>query len=133
MGVAAAGDTGEEPRWERAWMLARRASKRDIAREETRVVSGSREVARKEGFSPGLMVAVSLLVGRDRARASELASARAIQSSVKLRHMLSAFRRTLRSMVLEPSGVESVLSEGVWVLVIAARANASAAVVSRAW
>lgn len=63
----------------------------------------------------------------------DLVSERARQSSVRLRQMLSALRRSLRSMAW---GVLLMLvgsSVGSGLPVMAANAEASEAVVSRAW
>jgi len=83
----------------------------------------------------GPFVAVSRLSRRDlalKASGSDLVSDSAMQSSVRLRHMLSALRRSLRSMALGVLYMLLASSVVSGLPVIAAKADASEAVVPRA-
>ena len=137
---------GEDCRWVaevKACRLERRASRRLIILELDRA-SGSWVVARRNLGSSDVallrcsVVVASLLLGRALVvggPASALSSANAIHNSVRLLHMLFAFRRDCRSTALVGPTADAGLSvPRAWppvFPVIAAKVRASIAVASR--
>jgi len=117
--------------------LARRASSRSMTRELV-LISGSSLIPRTRlGLGRATSVeVVSLLPGRGlRFSLFDISSVSAIQISVRLRHMLSAFRRNCRSIVLAGPTTDAVLGEAPCdpaLPVIAAKLKASDAVASKA-
>ena len=127
----------------KAWRLDRRASSRLIILELDRASGSWVEARRNLGSSEAVLlrcsiVVASLLPGRALViggPASTLSSAKAMQSSVRLLHMLSAFRRNCRSTALaEPTadaGLSVPRARPPVLPVMAAKLSASIAVASR--
>jgi len=118
--------------------LARRASSRLMTLELVFISDSSLVPRTSFGLGRATSVeAVSLLSGRGlEFSLPDVSSASTIQSSVRLRHMLSAFRRNCRSIVLAAPTTDAALGEAPCEPaqpVIAAKFNASDAVASRAW
>ncbi len=141
--VASIGEDSRRLAAVKAWRLDRRASSRLIILELERASGSCVEARRDLGSSEVALFRcsvplASLLPGRTfvlEGLASALSSASAIHSSVRLLHILSAFRRSCRSTVLAGPMADAGLSIPVArppvLPAIAAKVSASIAVASR--
>ena len=142
-GVASIGEESLRVAEVKAWRLDRRASSRLIILELERASASWVEARRNLGSSKAALlrwpvVIASLLSGRTfvlEGPASALSSANAMHSSVRLLHMLSAFRRSCRSTAFVGPTTDAGLSvppaRPPVLPVIAANISASVAVASR--